>query len=210
MENNERKIEEFLLKQQHEAEVVKESLRQADEQEKANKESPILALDDVIEQMGNGMIEYPDLPIRIRLGKYFEDRVAIPIPIDFLKEHTNEDNIVTLLNDVFGISLTMQFTKTTDRKVTLDTVKKSLIGQMKGAGIYIEILEEGTVEDDIAPTNFITYRMPTARGVLYQMVFYSVNKNDDAMVIGNYNCFYKDLPIWENIIKATISYFTLN
>ena len=121
MENNERKIEEFLLKQQHEAEVVKESLRQADEQEKANKESPILALDDVIEQIGNGMIEYPDLPIRIRLGKYFEDRVAIPIPIDFLKEHTNEDNIVTLLNDVFGISLTMQFTKTTDRKVTLDT-----------------------------------------------------------------------------------------
>ena len=208
MSQDKREIEEYLLRQQHEAELVKESLRKADEQEKANKEQPLLKLEEVTEQMGTGMIEFPNAPMRIRLGKFFDDRVAIPIPIDYLKEYSNEDGVVTLLNDVFGISLTLQYTKTTDANVTFESVKKGLLGQMKGAGIYIELLEDGVVEDDVAPTYFITYRMPSARGVLYQMVFYSIHKQDNGMIIGNYNCFYKDLPVWENVIKATISYFT--
>lgn len=208
MSQKSREIEDFLLKQQHEAELVKESLKKADEQEKENKEQPLLTLEQVIEQMGAGMIEFPDAPMRIRLGKYFDDRVAIPIPIDYLKEYSNQDGVVTLLNDILGISLTLQYTKTTDPGVTFESVKKGLLGQMKGAGIYIEMLEDGKVEDDIAPTHFMTYRMPTARGVLYQMLFYSINKKDNAMIIGNYNCFYKDLKVWENVIKATVSYFT--
>lgn len=208
MSQKSREIEEFLLKQQHEAELVKESLKKADEQEKENKEQPLLTLEQVTEQMGTGMIEFPDAPMRIRLGKYFDDRVAIPIPIDYLKEYSNQDGVITLLNDVLGISLTLQYTKTTDPGVTFESVKKGLLGQMKGAGIYIEMLEDGLVEDDIAPTYFMTYRMPTARGVLYQMLFYSINRKDNAMIIGNYNCFYKDLKVWENVIKATVSYFT--
>ena len=68
--------------------------------------------------------------------------------------------------------------------------------------------EKGKVEDEKAPVHFITYRMTTARGVMFQMVFYAIHKEHKGMVIGNYNCFYKDLPIWENVIKATVSYFT--
>ena len=45
-----------------------------------------------------------------------------------------------------------------------------------------------------------------AKGVMYHMVFYTINKTDGAMVIGDYNCFYKDIEKWENIIKATVSY----
>ena len=81
-----------------------------------------------------------------------------------------------------------------------------MLGQYKAAGIYIELLEEGDVEDEAAPTHFITFRMPMAKGVMYHMVFYTINKTDGAMVIGDYNCFYKDIEKWENIIKATVSY----
>lgn len=210
MGQDKREIEDMILKQQHEEEVVKESLRKAEEQEKKNKETPLLTLEEVTEQMGSGMIHFPDAPMRIRLGEYFDGKVAIPIPIDYLKEYTMEDDLVSLLNDIMGISLTLQYTTSTDSSVTFQSVKKNLLKQMKAAGIYIELLEEGKVDDEFAPTYFITYRMPTARGVLFQMVFYSIHKKTNGMIIGNYNCFYKDLPIWENVIKATISYFTFN
>lgn len=208
MGQDKRVIEEYLLKQQHEAELVKKSLKEADELEKANKEKEQLSLEDVIEQMGKGFIQFPDLPMRIQLGQYFGGRVSIPIPIDFLKEYTKEENIVTLINDAMGISLTMQYTVSQDKDVKFETVKKGMLGQLRGANIYVELLEEGKVADETAPLYFITYRMPTARGVLFQMIFYSINQKDGRMIIGNYNCFYKDLAIWENVIKATISYFT--
>lgn len=208
MGQNERVIEEYLLSQQHEAELVKRSLKEADEQEKTNKEQALLTLEQVIEQMGTGWIQFPDLPMRIKLGKYFDDRVSIPVPVDYLKEYTKEENIVTLLNDVMGISLTMQYTVSEDKNVKFEKVKKGMLGQLKGANIYVELLEEGKVDDETAPLYFITYRMPTARGVLFQMLFYAINQKDGRMIIGNYNCFYKDLAIWENVIKATISYFT--
>lgn len=208
MGQNKREMEELLLRQQHETELLKESLKKADEQEKENQKNPLLPLEEVIQQMGTGMISFPDAPMRIRLGRYFDDHVAIPIPIDYLKEYSNENGVVTLLNDAMGISLTLQYTISKDDTVSFKSVKTGLVNQMKASGIYIELLEEGTVEDEKAPVHFITYRMPTARGVMFQMVFYAIHKEHKGMVIGNYNCFYKDLPIWENVIKATVSYFT--
>ena len=128
------------------------------------------------QQMGTGMISFPDAPMRIRLGKYFDGHVAIPIPIDYLKEYSNQDGVVTLLNDAIGISLTLQYTVSGDPTVSFESVKKGMINQLKAAGIYIELLEEGTVEDENAPVHFITYRMQTARGVMYQMIFYAIHK----------------------------------
>ena len=209
MSQNKRELEELLLRQQHETELLQEGLKKADEQEKENKENPVLTLEEVTQQMGTGMIAFPNAPMRIRLAKYFDDHVAIPIPIDYLKEYSQKDGVVTLLNDVIGISLTLQYTVSTDDTVSFESVKRGLLNQMRAAGIYIELLEEGTVEDEKAPFHFITYRMPTARGVMYHMAFYAVHKEHKGMVIGNYNCFYKDLSIWENVIKATISYVML-
>lgn len=206
MSQKKRELEEMLVRQQYQIELLQESLKKADEQEKENRENPLLTLEEVTEQMGTGMINFPNVPMRIRLAKYFDDRLAIPIPIDYLKEHSQQDGVVTLLNDVIGISLTLQQTVSTDATVTFEQVKTGVLNQMRAAGIYIELLEEGTVEDENAPIHFITYRMPTARGVLYQMAFYAIHKEHKGMIIGNYNCFYKDLAIWENVIKATISY----
>lgn len=206
MSQKKRELEEMLVRQQYQIELLQESLKKADEQEKENRENPLLTLEEVTEQMGTGMINFPNVPMRIRLEKYFDDRLAIPIPIDYLKEHSQQDGVVTLLNDAIGISLTLQQTVSTDATVTFEQVKTGVLNQMRAAGIYIELLEEGTVEDENAPIHFITYRMPTARGVLYQMAFYAIHKEHKGMIIGNYNCFYKDLAIWENVIKATISY----
>ena len=68
------------------------------------------------------------------------------------------------------------------------------------------MIEEGEVEDPVAPVYFTSMRVPGAPGVMYEMLFYSINKNNRKMLVGSYNCFYKDIVNWQNIIKATLSY----
>ena len=153
-----------------------------------------------------GIVHYPDMPIRFRVVRFFGGRLSMPLPLDYLNRHTTQEELAVLVNDTMGISLTLQLTKSLKKDVTREEVKRGMLGQYKAAGIYIELLEEGDVEDEAAPTHFITFRMPMAKGVMYHMVFYTINKTDGAMVIGDYNCFYKDIEKWENIIKATVSY----
>lgn len=199
-------LEEFIVKNQHETEAVKAALKEAEELEKELKEHPPLSLEEVTAQMADGMVHYPDGPIRFALVRFFDGRLSMPIPFDYLNRHTTEENLVILVNDAMGISLTMQLAKAEKESLTLEEVKNNMKAQLSAAGIYIEILEEGEVEDYNAPTCFLTYRMPIDQGVMFHLMFYIVHKGDKSMVIGDYNCFYKDIAKWENIIKATVSY----
>lgn len=199
-------LEMELNQKRHEAECIREELKRAEDADKELQKHPFISLEEVTEQMANGMVRFEDGPIRFRAVQFFEKRLSMPIPIDYLTVYTNEKDMIVLINDNIGISLSLQFTISEKKNVTFQEVKKGMVGQLKAAGIYIELLEEGEVEDDIAPVYFITYRMPTSRGVMFHMVFYAINKKNAAMIIGNYNCFYKDIEKWENIIKATISY----
>lgn len=203
---NHNELEEFLVKNQHEVEKIKKELEKAKEKDRQLQENPPLSVEEVIKQMATGMVYYEDAPIRFRLVQFFNKRLSMPIPIDYLNRHTTEEEVVVLVNDAMGISLTIQHTKSEKKDITFEQVKQGMLSQFLAAGIYIEILEEGEVEDEIAPTHFLTYRMPLAQGVMYHMVFYSINKTDAGMIIGDYNCFYKDIDKWENIMKATISF----
>lgn len=206
MEYQNTTLEMELLRKRHEQELLKEALKDAKEKDEKLAKEPLLSLEEVTEQMATGMVHYPDLPIRFRVVRFFGGRLSLPLPVDYLNRHTTQKELAVLVNDTMGISLTLQLTKSLKKNVTFDEVKCQMVGQFKGAGIYIELLEEGSVEDDFAPTHFITYRMPMAKGVMYHMVFYAINRIDGSMVIGDYNCFYKDIEKWENIIKATVSY----
>lgn len=206
MEYQNTTLEMELLKKRHEQELLKEALKEAEKKDDRLAKEPLLTLEEVIGQMAEGMVRYPDMPIRFRVVKFFDGRLSVPLPIDYLKRHTTQKELAVLVNDVIGISLTLQLTKSLKKDVTFEEVKRGMLGQFKAAGIYIELLEEGSVEDDSAPVHFVTYRMPMAKGVMYHMVFYAINRINGSMVIGDYNCFYKDIEKWENIIKATISY----
>lgn len=199
-------LEELIVKNQHESEAVKAALLEADRLEQELKEHPSLSLEEVTAQMAEGMVHYPDGPIRFALVRFFGGRLSMPIPFDYLNRHTTEENLVILVNDAMGISLTMQYAKAEKESYTVSDIKSSLNSQLSAAGIYIEVLEEGEIEDENAPACFLTYRMPIDQGVMYHLLFYIINKRDKSMVIGNYNCFYKDLAKWENIIKATVSF----
>ena len=132
----------------------------------------------------------------------------MPIPVDYLDRHTTEKEVVVLMNDILGISLQMQLTKSQKKNITFEEVKRGVVGQLRAAGMYVELIDEGTVEDSVAPLYFLTYRLPIPQGVMFHLVFYAINRIDGSMIIGDYNCFYTDVEKWENIMKATMSYFT--
>lgn len=199
-------LDEFIAKKQHEAEQIKRDLEEAKAREEENKNKPKLELDEVIRQMGTGIIRYEDGPIRFRAVSMFKNALTLPVPIDYLKINSQDEGVVSLLNDTLGISLTIQFTISERKKITFKEVVKGMEAQFKAAGIYAERIEEGTVEDEVTPLYFIAHRVPTAAGVMYQMTFYSINQKNGKMIIGSYNCFYKSLDVWENIIKATMTY----
>lgn len=201
-----RDLEEKLLKKRYESESLQDALADAEQKDEELKTDSGLPLEEVVRQMGTGMVYFPDAPVRFRVVQFFNKRLSLVLPVDYLNRHTTQDNLAVLVNDAMGISLSIQFTTSRKKNITLEEVKKGLIGQLKAAGIYIELIEDGEVEDETAPLHFITYRMPMAQGVMYHLVFYAINQNDGAMIIGDYNCFYKDIAKWENIMKATMSY----
>jgi len=205
---NRNKIVEEILKARSTAEKVEEELQKAREKDEELAKKPVLTLEEVTEQMGKGMVHYPDGNIRFAAVSFFGKRVAMPIPVDYLNRHTTEKEVVVLMNEVLGISLQMQLTKSQKKNVTFEEVKRGMIGQLRAAGMYVELIDEGTVEDSVAPLYFVTYRLPIPQGVMFHLVFYAINRIDGSMIIGDYNCFYTDVEKWENIMKATISYFT--
>lgn len=177
MEYQNMSLETELLKKRHEQELLKEALRDAQEKDRKLAEEPILSLEEVTEQMAAGIVHYPDMPIRFRVVRFFGGRLSMPLPLDYLNRHTTQEELAVLVNDTMGISLTLQLTKSLKKDVTREEVKRGMLGQYKAAGIYIELLEEGDVEDEAAPTHFITFRMPMAKGVMYHMVFYTDRKS---------------------------------
>ena len=185
-------MDKQLARQQYEQEKITKELQEAREKEEKKQES--LPLEEVVSQMGSGMIHFPDGPMRFRAVQFFQNAVSLPVPIDYLQVQSQDQGVVSLVNDVMGISLILQYTTSENKDVTFEKVKKGVYGQFRGAGIYAEMIEEGEVEDPVAP------------GVMYEMLFYSINKNNGKMLVGSYNCFYKDIEKWQNIIKATLSY----
>lgn len=206
MADNKQNIDEILAKRQHEIEKINRELDEARAKEEETKENPPLAFDEVVKQMGTGRINYRDKVIKFRAVQLFHNSVSLPIPIEYLKVNSQDEEVVSFLNNDKGISLTIQFTKSERKHVTFEQVKNGMDAQFKNAGIYAEMIEEGKVEDDVAPLYFIAQRIPLAPGVMYQMTFYAINKINAKMIIGSYNCFYKDLDVWGNIIKATLTY----
>ena len=153
-------MDKQLARQQYEQEKITKELQEAREKEEKKQES--LPLEEVVSQMGSGMIHFPDGPMRFRAVQFFQNAVSLPVPIDYLQVQSQDQGVVSLVNDVMGISLILQY--------------------------------------------FTSMRVPVAPGVMYEMLFYSINKNNGKMLVGSYNCFYKDIEKWQNIIKATLSY----
>ena len=96
-------MDKQLARQQYEQEKITKELQEAREKEEKKQES--LPLEEVVSQMGSGMIHFPDGPMRFRAVQFFQNAVSLPVPIDYLQVQSQDQGVVSLVNDVMGISL---------------------------------------------------------------------------------------------------------
>ena len=69
------------------------------------------------------MIHFPDGPMRVRAVQSFQNAVSLPVPIDQLQVQSQDQGVVSLVNDVMGISLILQYTTSENKDVTFEKVK---------------------------------------------------------------------------------------
>ena len=144
-----------------------------------------------------------DYNIRFQRKESLQGKVAIDIPIDYLVEKVNDDNNIVLVNDNLGISLIINYSNYSVKKQSFQQFKKGMETEFKKNEMYLEWLEEGSYKSGNKKLFYGTYKTPTGKGDTYNSIFYVEEKN--GIVVGNYNCFYKNIDIWAPIIKGTIS-----
>ncbi len=198
-----KELEEKIAKTRDEEKILRKALQEAD---RGFIQPSFLPLKEVKKQMGQGTIYYSEEMIRIREVSFFQRHVRIPLPIDYLRVHTKKKHLTVLVNEILGLSLTMQFSVTEKKNISLEEVKAGILEQLKTTGIYIELLEEGMIQKTASPLHFLSYRLVIGENDMYHLVFYTVHQQNGSMLVGDYNCLYEDVPKWKNIMKATMSY----
>lgn len=158
-----------------------------------------ITLDDVVTQMQNGTVVINDRTIRFKEEEFINGKIKINIPIDYLVLKGNDEKSFGFVNDKLGISLMASYSEYAVKKQTFSQFKAGMKAEFKKNGFFLEWLEEGKCGED---GEYGIYRTPTGKGETYNAIFMKNYK--DSIIIGNYNCFYKDLDTWELIIKATM------
>ncbi|MDE6314775.1 MAG: hypothetical protein K2M46_14375, partial [Lachnospiraceae bacterium] len=111
---NFKRLEEKISKIRDEEKILGKELQEADG---GFIQPSFLPLKEVKKQMGQGTIYYPKEVIRIREVSFFQQHVYIPLPIDYLRVHIKKKDLTVLVNEILGLSLTMQFSVTEKKNI---------------------------------------------------------------------------------------------
>lgn len=197
MNNIDEKIAKLKLQARIEQEE-KENLKKEIKEEKEKK-----TLEEVIQEMQEGVVSFEENRFRFKNQKYLNGKIEIPIPENFFEERGKTATNIGLLNDLYGISFTATYVDKGAKKQSFKQFKEGMERQFKTGGLYLEWLEEGELDKGKAKVPYAIYKTPTGKGDTYNLLFFRENKG--TLIIGNYNCFYKDIEIWELLIKASIN-----
>ena len=197
MDNIDKKIAELRMHQR----LSKEN--------KSNKENDIkeeksraIDLKDVINQIISGAVKINGSTFVFRKKSYLKERLEIPIPIKYFTEQTNTETNIALMNDLHGVSFTGTYIDSAPKKQKFSEFKAGMVKSFKEMKIFAEWIEEGSFGESADEVSYATYKTPTARGDVYNFLFY--RQYNKTMLIGNYNCFYKEIDVWESLIKASV------
>ena len=182
---------------------AKEAVINSKESKKEEESKGKITLNEVIEGIKEGQVTIHDVTFKFKKYKYLNGKLELPLPVAYFRESINTEVNVSLLNDLYGISFTAAYLDKVIKKQTLAEFKKGVEDNMKKSGFSLEWLEEGEIGDN-NKLYYASYKIPTARGPLYNVIFYKMKGK--TCIIGNYNCAYKNIEKWELIIKATLNF----
>ncbi|MDR5585848.1 hypothetical protein [Clostridium aquiflavi] len=177
------------------------------EEEERLKNEPIvnekeITLEEVCEGIKNGEVIINDKKIIFTKKVFYDGKFELPVPESFFEVKVNTDKNLVLVNNLQGISFNGNYINQCTKKQNFNTIKSAIQKNFKETKIYMEWIEEGKFKLGDSTVFFATYKTPTAKGQLYNLVFLRDYKG--TVSIGNYNCFYKDIKEWELLIKASV------
>ncbi|WP_315069734.1 hypothetical protein [uncultured Clostridium sp.] len=165
-------------------------------------------LEEVINQMKAGVVTLEERNFKFKKISFLDGKIELPIPLAFFEEKINNASNITLINDLYGISFNCAYVMEGAVKQTFKQFKEGMEKGFKEMNLYLEWLEEGEIGEKSSKVFYGTYKTPTSKGDMYNLIFY--REHNGTLIIGNYNCFYKDIEIWEYLIKASIMLMKVN
>jgi hypothetical protein len=205
MDNIDEKIAR--LKMQQRIEKENEFNSEANKENTETEEQQI-TLEDVIEQIKKGSLSINNTNFKFVKKTLLGGKLEMPMPLAYFEEKTNTNINATLINDLHGVSFTLAYVDKGAQKQGFAKFKKGMEKNYKDMGFYLEWIEEGEIGQGNSKIYYGTFNTPTVRGVIYNLIFYREYKG--TLIIGNYNCFDKDIKTWELIIKASTMLIKIN
>jgi hypothetical protein len=196
-------IDEKIAKLKLQARVNQEEEEKDNIEQELNINKEKKTLEEVIEEMKEGVVTFEERSFEFKNQSYLNGKIEIPIPEKFFEESGRTATNIGLLNETYGISFTATFIEKGAVKQSFKQFKAGMERQFKTAELYLEWLEEGELIKGKSKVYYASYKTPTGKGDTYNLIFFRENKG--TLIIGNYNCFYKEIEIWELLIKASIN-----
>ena len=178
------------------------------EENKREENIEEITLLDVMREMKDGEVCIDNKKIQFTEKSFLNNRITINIPIGYMEKNLNEENNVTLTNELYGLSFVANYSEFDTKIQEFNEFKKSMIQQFKNNELDMTWLDDGNLNNGEEKIPYGIYKTSTSKGDLFNIIFYKTNKK--SMLVGNYNCYYKDIKLFENIIKASIFLMKFN
>lgn len=199
MDNIDEKIAR--LKMQQRLEKEKELKRESEEENSVSEEEEI-TLEEVMKQITDGSLNINNTNLKFAQKVFLNGKLEIPMPLAYFEERVKTNTNTTLINDSNGVSFTLAYVDKGAQKQSFAKFKKGMEKNFKEMELYLEWIEEGEAGEGSSKVSYGTYKTPTGRGSVYNLIFYREYKG--TLIIGNYNCFDRDVKTWGFLIKASI------
>ncbi|TCO68078.1 hypothetical protein [Marinisporobacter balticus] len=184
--------------------ILQEEENQSKDMEIKDDEKKQLSLEEVVECIEDGYLEMENRKIHFKRGIYLDGKISIPMIENYFEEVANDDKTLAFKNEIDGVSFTCSYMKENILDMSFDAFKKGMEKNFKQMDLYLEWIDEGEIKKEDIFLNYGIFKTPTAKGYIYNVIFFSKDHTNTQLILGNFNCFYKDINIWEKVIKGLI------
>lgn len=158
---------------------------------------PEITLEEMLEGVREGNVTFPDgATYTFEHRVYFEDRIPVVLVRNFYNGVKEDTETVAFVNNESNVCQMMMVSATEMKKMEIDRWKQLYKEEMKKAGIFVEIIKAASLEE----LDYLTYRAPTSKGWIYNIVF-RINYGN-GRTVGVFNCLERDRHTYGIMLEA--------
>lgn len=161
--------------------------------------APEITLEEMLEGVREGNIKLPDgRTYAFEHRFYFEDRIPVVLVRNFYNGVKEDAETVAFVNNESNVCQMLMVSATDMEKMEIDRWKQLYKEEMKKVGIFVDIIKTASLEE----LDYLTYRAPTSKGWIYNIVF-RINYGN-GRTVGVFNCLERDKHTYGLMLEAMI------